>query len=180
MQTRGVETLVSQVLEAVEQGSAVESLTLASGRRYELSAGAAADTLTVRSATGRVLLRVAVSDAGPLLSFESAEITLSARNRLAVCAPELKLASAALTIDAGDLDERVAGDHVTAVGGDRHARIGGEERLEAAALALQANDAGLSLRAMKKIALDGALIGLNDDPCPTPFGWSALAERSDA
>jgi hypothetical protein len=31
---------------------------------------------------------------------------------------------------------------------------------------------------MKKIALDGEHIGLNDDPLPQPFPWSALADES--
>jgi hypothetical protein len=178
MQPRNAETMISEVLEAVDGGRDSAGVTLTSGRRYELAAGVDADSLTVRSASGRVLLRVAVTDQGPLLSFESAEITLTARNRMAVCAPELTLASRAMRIEAGKLDEHVAGDRRSEVGGDRVAQVGGEERLEAAAVALQASDAGVSVRAMEKIALDGSHIGLNDDPCPTPFAWSALAGRS--
>jgi hypothetical protein len=40
---------------------------------------------------------------------------------------------------------------------------------------LQANQGGVSVRAMEKIALDGERIGLNDDPAPQPFPWSAIA-----
>lgn len=155
------------LLDAVDLGSPSENVTLRSGRRYELTTTDAADHLTVKSASGRVLLRVALTDAGPLLSFESAEITLSARNRLALTAPEIALHTGALNVHAGSSEERIEGH--------RHTHVRGEDRLEAGAVAIQANDRGVSLRAMERIALDGEHIGLNDDPCPKPFAWSAVA-----
>jgi len=33
----------------------------------------------------------------------------------------------------------------------------------------------VGVRAMGRIALDGEHIGLNDDPLPQPFAWSASA-----
>jgi hypothetical protein len=158
----------------VDLGVERESVTLSSGRRYELQAGDAVDRLVVRSRSGRVLLRVDVGERGPLLSFESAEVELRARNRLRLSAPELALeATNKLTVHCGgDVDERIGGDH--------HTRVQGNERLEAAALQLQANDDAVQVRAMNKIALDGEHIGLNDDPCPTPFDWSAIGGGQDS
>jgi hypothetical protein len=53
--------------------------------------------------------------------------------------------------------------------------VAGDERVEAMNVELQANQGGVSVRAMEKIALDGERIGLNDDPAPQPFPWSAIA-----
>jgi hypothetical protein len=36
------------------------------------------------------------------------------------------------------------------------------------------------VRALGRIALDGEHVGLNDDPLPRPFAWSAIAEGPDA
>src|SRR5580704_2523944 len=79
-------------------------VTLVSGRRYELTTGAEADRVTVRSRTGEVVLRIEVTDAGPVLSFSGASVEL-------VASRSLRLAAEEVTIDAGTLRERVAGDH---------------------------------------------------------------------
>jgi hypothetical protein len=71
------------------------------------------------------------------------------------------------SIDAGTLRERVAGDH--------HVRVGGDEQVEAANVQIQASTGAVGVRAMGRIALDGEHIGLNDDPRPLPFAWSASA-----
>jgi hypothetical protein len=156
------------LLSNVALGSGGEDVTLRSGRRYELRAGETVDTLTVRSASGTVLLRVAVGDDGPLLSFESAQITLSARNHLALAAPAVSVTTGDLRVLAGSSEERIEGH--------RHAHVGGEDRLEAGAVAIQANEGGVAVKAMHRIALDGEHIGLNDDPAPLPFAWSAIAD----
>ena len=153
---------VETVLESIEEGSETETITLRSGRRVELAAGDVADRIVVRSASGRVLLRVAVTDNGPLLAFESAEIELSARNKLSLSAPSV-------AINADDLE--------TTVRNNRHAHIAGEDRLEAGAVAIQANEGSVGVRAMDRVALDADHIGLNDMPCPTPFAWSDIAEE---
>lgn len=160
---------VEDVLQAVATGSESESVTLRSGRRYELEAGSEIDRLVVTSASGRVLLRVAIGEEGPLLSFESAEIALTARNKLRLAAPEIAIEADVLDTRAGRRSERVEGD--------RHTQIGGEDRVEAAAVAIQASDRGVRVRAMERIELDGDHIGLNDMPCPEPFDWSQLHEE---
>ena len=67
---------------------------LASGRRYELTAGAEADRVTIRSRTGEVVLRIEVTDAGPVLSFSGASVEL-------VAARSLRLAAEDVFIEAG-------------------------------------------------------------------------------
>jgi len=69
----------------------------------------------------------------------------------------------------------VAGDVEEQIGGGWHTRITGADRLEAATIQAQASEGAIELRAAGRIALDGEHIGLNDDTCPTPFGWSAIA-----
>jgi len=163
--------LVVDLAAAVDLGVDRESVTLSSGRRYELEAGDCADRLVVRSRSGQVLLRLEVGERGPVLSFDSAEVELRARDRLKLSAPELTLrADDKLTVECGgDVEERIAGDHHTCVQGD--------ERLEAGSVQLQANDDDVKVRAVNTIALDGEHIGLNDEPCPTPFDWSAIADE---
>ncbi len=163
MRRSGTEAL--EILERVEVGEAEREVTLRSGRRYELGSDGVHDRLTVRSRSGAVLLRVCVGEQGPLLMFDSAEIALSARRKLSLSAPTIALETE------GDLVERVGGDH--------HVRVKGEERVEAAALALQANERDVRVQAMGKVGLDGEHIGLNDELCPMPFPWSALMEDDD-
>ncbi len=160
------------LLDAVELGTQAERVTLRSGRRYELEAGSEADRITVRSASGSVLLRVTVGDDGPLLCFESAAIELSAHDRLTLSAPELTLTAEDLKVQAGSCEQQIEGN--------RHTHVRGEDRLEAGAVAVQASERGVALRAMEHIALDGEHIGLNDDPCPAPFEWSEIAETPGA
>jgi hypothetical protein len=165
------EDIVEELLDSVETGATEQTVTLRSGRRVELESGAASpvDRIVVRSPSGRVLLRVAVGEHGPLLSFESAEIALSARRKLAVSAPEVNIAAERLSTTAGERVEHVSGS--------RHTRIAGDERLEAAAVDIQASDASVRVRAMDHVAIDADHIGLNDMPCPEPFDWSALEAK---
>ncbi len=158
------------IMKFVEVGTGAADVTLRSGRRFELQSGATVDTLTVRSASGCVLLRVTVGDNGPLLSFDSADITLSARHRLTLSAPEVAISARELQVHAG------SSEHI--VDGHRHTVVRGQERLEASSVEIQANERDIRIRAMQHIALDGEHIGLNDDPCPAPFPWSAAQEDS--
>ncbi|MEP7120948.1 MAG: hypothetical protein ABJE95_08570 [Byssovorax sp.] len=158
--------------ELAEVDAPLESsqVTLTSGRRYELEAGSEKDTLVIRARGGTVLLRIEVSDEGPVLSFSSAAIELTSTRRLHLCADEI-------AIEANrDLQLSVGGALTEKVGGDHHLRVGGAERVEASAIELQANTASVAVRAMGKIALDGEHIGLNDDPALQPFPWSEIAD----
>jgi hypothetical protein len=162
----------ARLLDQIQASPASAAVTLASGRRYEMSAGEGGDQLTVRSRGGEIVLRIVVTDAGPVLSFSGASIEVAATQRLRLEGQEVSVrASGDVTIEAGgSLRERVGGDHHTSVAGD--------ERLEASGVEVQASAGSVGLRAMKKIALDGEHIGLNDDPLPQPFPWSALADES--
>ena len=151
-------------LDDIVSPARVANVTLASGRSYELTAGAETDRVTIRARTGEIVLRIDVGDAGPVLSFTGASVELCA-------AKSLRLAAEEVAIDAGTLRERVAGDH--------HLQVGGDERVEAANVQLQANVGAVAVRAMGRIALDGEHIGLNDDPLPQPFGWSAIAADAE-
>jgi hypothetical protein len=159
----------STLLSSVDVPVNGADLALISGRRYELTACPEGDRLTVRGRGGAVLLRVLMTDAGPVLSFESADIEIAAAGKLAFSATDVSIEAArSLSLQAG-------GDCNTTVAGTRHTRVGATDRLEAAAIQLQASEGAAAIRAAGRIALDGEHIGLNDDPCPQPFSWSALA-----
>lgn len=157
---------LSVALDDVETPVASASVALESGRRYELEAGAEGDRVTVRARSGEVVLRIEVTDAGPVLRFSGATVELSAARGLHLSAREVSIeATEDLALTAGgSLRERVDGDH--------HTHVAGDERVEAANVELQASTGAVGIRAMGRIALDGEHIGLNDDPVPQPFPWS--------
>ena len=159
------------LLDEVNEPVASAEVSLLSGRRYELEAGARADRVVVRSSKGEVILRIEVTDAGPVLSFSGAEVELVATRRLSLAGQEVSVHAAGdIAINAGgSLYERVEADH--------HTRVGGCERLEASQIEMQANEAGLVIKTMGAINLDGEHIGLNDDPVPRPFVWSAIGSE---
>jgi hypothetical protein len=161
----------ARLLDQIQPAPASAEVTLASGRRYEMTAGEAGDQLTVRSRGGEIVLRIVVTDAGPVLSFSGASIDIAATQRLRLEGEEVLVrASGNVAIEAGgSLRERVGGDHHTSVAGD--------ERLEASGVEVQASTGSVAVRAMGKIALDGETIGLNDDPLPQPFPWSGIADE---
>jgi hypothetical protein len=158
------------VLDAVDVPSASASVLLNSGRRYELESHAEADRLVVRSPHGEIVLRIEVSDQGPVLSFSGADVVLEATRRLCLTANQLRIEARA------DATLTVAGSLRQTVGGTHHTTVAGDERLEASNVELQASRGAVGVRALRRISLDGEHIGLNDDPLPRPFGWSAIAE----
>jgi hypothetical protein len=160
-------------LDDVEAPLGAASVTLVSGRRYELEAGSDADRVTIRGRTGEVVLRIEVTDAGPVLSFSGASIEIAATRRLHLAAEEVAIdARRDLALSSGgSLEERIGGHH--------HTHVAGDERLEAASVEIQANTGAVGVRAMGRIGLDGEHIGLNDDPMPQPFGWSAIADEEE-
>jgi len=163
-------TATAALLDRVELPRREAEVLLSSGRRVDLEAGADGDRIRVRDPSGRVVLRVHLTEAGASLELEG-DVELNAPGRLTLAAEDIALHAARdLEISAGrDVRERVAGT--------RHARIDGAERLEAASVELQASEQAVSVRAMEGIRLDGEHIGLNDDPAPAPFSWSAIDEE---
>jgi hypothetical protein len=156
-------TSLADLMEAPVEAA---SVLLSSGRRIEVEAGADADRIVVRSRGGQIVLRIEVGDQGPVLSFSSATIDIEATKQLRLAAEDIHIETKR------DLRETVGGTH--------HTRVAGDERLEAARVELQANDASVAVRAREHIALDAEHIGLNDEPLPAPFGWSKAHEEDDA
>ncbi len=157
------------LLDEIEAPASNASILLGSGRRYELETGPDADRLVIRARNGEVVLRIEVTDAGPVLSFSGASVELHATQRLRLAAREVSVeATGDVSLSAGgSMREHIAGDH--------HTRVAGDERVEAANVQLQANEGTVGVRAIGRIGLDGDHIGLNDDPLPKPFEWSAIA-----
>jgi hypothetical protein len=161
------------VLDQIEHAVPTAGVLLTSGRRYDLEAGGDADRLVVRSRSGDVVLRIEVTDAGPVLSFSGASLDLEATRGLRIAAHDVSIeATGDVSLSAGgSLRETVAGDH--------HTKVTGDERVEAANVQLQASGGSVGVRAMGRIALDGEHVGLNDDPQPKPFAWSGIADDGD-
>lgn len=158
--TMTTDELTDRVLDRIELPAARSNVLLTSGRRVEIAVNDDHDRLIVRGLSGRVIVDIELTDAGPRLAFHQAELALTATRKLSLTAREI-------AIHADDLVEHIAAN--------RHTRVVGASRLEAAEVQIQADRRGVAVRACESIALDGARIGLNDDPCPQPFPWSALA-----
>ncbi len=162
--TEAPERTPTRLIDLMEAPVDAASVPLSSGRRVELEAGRDVDRIVVRARDGQVVLRIAVGDDGPVLSFSSATIDLEATKRLRLAAEDIHVEAKR------DLRETVGGTH--------HTRVAGDERLEAARVELQANEASVAIRAREHIALDADHIGLNDEPLPAPFAWSEAAEET--
>lgn len=159
-----------RLLEQTETPVSSAALRLSSGRRYELEAGSPVDHLIVRARSGEVVLRIDVSDAGPVLSFKAAQLELTATGHVAIRGESVEISAER------DLSLASGGDQHDLVAGARHSRIEGEDRLEASSIAIQASAGALRAKACEGIYLDADRIGLNDDPLPQPFPWSSLAD----
>jgi hypothetical protein len=169
----GAEPAKRTLLDEIEAPAPNAAIVLASGRRYELEAGHEADRVVIRARSGEVVLRIEVTDAGPVLSFSGASLDLQATGRLRLAAREVSVeATGDISLSAGgSMRENIVGDH--------HTRVTGDERVEAANVQLQANEGAVGVRAIGRIGLDGEHVGVNDDPLPKPFGWSAIAGGPD-
>jgi hypothetical protein len=159
-------------LDGVELPVAFSEVLLASGRRCSMRTEPEGDRLTVRARNGQVVLRVLITEAGPVLSFESADIAIAGTRRLTLSAQDV-------SIDASrSMEVNVEGDMTQTIAGARHTSVRGAERLEASSVEIQANEEAVCLRAAGRIGLDGEHVGLNDEPCLAPFAWSAVATSS--
>lgn len=137
------------------------SSRLSRGRSLEVETDGQHDRLTIRAASGAIVLAIEVGDHGPVLRFEAAELQLAATR--------------ALRLSAETIEVEAKGDLNTKVGGTHHTRVEGAERLEAARIELQANEEEVVIRAREDIRIDGEHIGLNDDLAPAPLPWTAAA-----
>jgi len=166
-----VESAGSSLLQRADLPSCQATVAMTSGRRYRISSASdGTDSLVVSSDTGAVVLSIEVTDRGPVLTFTSAELRLQATETLRLQARDVEVHSE------GDMRVDVDGALRERVGADHHLHVRGTERVEAHALELQASSGHVGVRAMHGIALDGEHIGLNDDPLPQPFAWSAIAD----
>lgn len=85
--------------------------------------------LIVRARNGNVLLRVTVTDAGPVLAFEAAEIELRSTRTL-------RLAAETIDISASNLPRRRERRNAH-IAGSRHTRIDAADHLEASSVQVQ-------------------------------------------
>ena len=160
------DSIQSPSLLDIEVGATPRRFELDSGRALEITTEGHADRLRIRGRGGEVVLTIRVDDEGPVLSFRSAKVDVTATR-------DLELSGRSVSIRAHD-------DMHVDVGRDRHTTIGGRELLEAGRVEMQANDEDVAIRARQEVLVDAEHIGLNDDPCPRPFQWSKPANEEVA
>ncbi len=156
-------------LDEIDAPKSDARVLLSSGRSYELSAGESEDHLVVRGRDREVVLRVRITDEGPILSFESAALSLSATRSIDLDASSIRMkARQDMELEAGgDLRQRVKGHH--------HVSAEGDARVEATNVEVQASRGRVELLAEGRVSIDGEHIGLNDKSEPQPFDWSRAA-----
>jgi hypothetical protein len=118
------------MLDELVECSPRDSMTLASGRRVEVAQHPDGERLTVTGRGGRVELTVVLTEQGPRLVFESAEIELTASRRVAIACESLDVhASQTATIAAGRVEMRAEKSDVDLRANDRVVLVGEEVRL---------------------------------------------------
>lgn len=146
-------------LEALAEAQAVsEVLELPSGRRVEITSFP--EQIRVSSPTGRVELSIRLTEEGPQLSFESADIELRATQKLSLECRDLAI-SAARTAEISAEDVVV-----TARG---HARVTG------GTAAVEATEGDVLLTANDNVSAVGERILLNCDGSDEVPNWLATA-----
>jgi hypothetical protein len=110
----------STILELVDRPLESGAIALTSGRRIEAEARPDGDVLRVRAPGGEVVLSVLITEAGPVLRFESAAIELEATRKVAVTCDQFEVNARAgasittggdLTLEAND-DVNVRGERI--------------------------------------------------------------------
>ncbi|HKO94620.1 MAG TPA: hypothetical protein VJU61_25875 [Polyangiaceae bacterium] len=124
---------------------------------HSVSVDAAASTLRVSSASGRVELTVRCTAEGCVLDFATADLTLAAAGKLALHCAELEVqATERLELNSdGDWSSRIAGNSVTTVTGRSETR--------ADELSLSATGGDATLYANDHVRVNGEKILLNSE-----------------
>ena len=136
------------------------TLRLSSGRRAEFRRESGEDLLTVSSPDGRVELAIRFTAAGPVLSFESAALSLKSAGEIAVECERFRVdASQALDLrSGGDLRTEAAGETLLRSGGDLRTTAAGETELRSGG-DLRAHASGAAeLRAEETARLEGRAV----------------------
>jgi hypothetical protein len=165
-----VEGLLENVAPAVNEGS----ITLLSGRRVEAEATPEGDRLCVRAPGGAVVLTVLVTDAGPVLRFESAALELAAARKVSVTCERFDVVAtegASLTTG-GDLVERI--------GGGATRDVTGAAKLSGAQVEVEARRGDIRAHANDDVDLKGERIRLNCDEAPMASTWDEFIARARA
>jgi phage gp45-like len=136
-----------------EQG--VIRLELGSGRSIEIDERGSSEQLTVRSAQGRLELRVRLTADGPVLDVEAIGLTLRSAGEVAVeCERFVVNAREDVAIDAGgSISQRAAGDH--------EVEVSGESTHKALAVRVESKLGNVELQANDDVLVRGERIRLN-------------------
>jgi len=159
--------VLDQIAEPVSTGSVM----LKSGRRVDAESGPTADILRVRGRGGEVTLTVLLTDSGPVLQFEAADLDIKSAGRVSVTCDHFELrAKEGIAIDTdGFLTETVRGDATRTAGG--------RAKQEAANVEITANPGTVLVRANDDVDVKGERIRLNCDPAPMARSWDEFVAR---
>jgi uncharacterized protein (DUF2345 family) len=129
------------------------AMVLASGRTIDVDS--ATDTITFRAPSGACLLKVTLTDTGPILAFAAATLEVSARD-LRLRAERIDMVAGSMAITSEE------GLSVTA-GGD---------------LALEAKRGGVRIAANDDVDVEGERVRLNCEDPPMPASWEEHQRRT--
>lgn len=162
-----------ELLERVSAPVQAGAIALSSGRRFEAETGPHGDLLRVRATSGEVVLSVLVTDRGPVLRFEAADLEIGAAGQVAIDCERFDLrARDAVNVEAGGmLTETVRGDTTRTTSGTA--------KQEARNLELRAEPGTVTIRANDDVDLKGERIRLNCDPAPMPLSWEDFLARME-
>jgi hypothetical protein len=130
-------------------------IELGSGRSIEIDERGSSEQLTVRSAQGRLELRLRLTADGPVLDVEAVGLTLRSAGEVAVdCERFVVRAREDVAIEAGGtISQRAAGDH--------EVEAAGESTHEALAVRIESKLGNVELEANDDVLVRGERIRLN-------------------
>jgi hypothetical protein len=146
-------------------------IALVSGRSVEAEARPEGDLVRVRANGGEVVLTVLVTDAGPVLRFESAALELSAARDVSIECERFDVRAR------GEASVTTGGDLVERVGGKAVREVAGASSHEAHEVSIAARRGSVDVRANDDVNVKGDRIRLNCEPSPVPATWDEFLAR---
>ncbi|MFO0588259.1 MAG: hypothetical protein U0441_11995 [Polyangiaceae bacterium] len=149
-------------------------LALSGGGRVDAERDAGGvDTVHVRDRSGVCVLRIRMTDEGPVLTLAGARLEIEASRSMTLRSEELHIQAGRARLDVtGDLEERVAGTV------QRHAL--GDVDVRARRLRMKAMEGDAILEANDDVTLRGERVRLNSDDPPMPLTLAEFEARRRA
>lgn len=134
----------------------LSSVVLPSGRSIECqSQDNGHDAVTIRSAEGQVVLAVTLTESGPILRFDTANLQLQSQGKISVDCDEYHVRASKRIV------EQTRGDRIEQVGGDATVMVQGALNTQARETEIRSTRGDVQIKANDDVRLNGERVKLN-------------------